>query len=230
MKIFIKILITFIIVSFKLNTVVYALNGPAVEYKITMTYLEMCETGSTASSCVNPVVLGSGDSGLIDIANTAAGAEAAQYGDTTKLKKGTVYTWIQVTLKREATIKGVVNGCYTTASEVSDATNTAKGSTNVADYGATTVHLAMVGSGNGNNNNSSANSDGSGAADPDIVTSGHEYLQWRGELTNPIVVTTRLPKVEIAFGTDTALGLVRDCSSSSTGLYASEPNVTISFQ
>ncbi len=70
-----------IIFFFFWNTSLQAVQftGEATEYGITLTYAELCETGSTVSNCVNPVVLGSGDSGTIDIANTTAGAAAASF-------------------------------------------------------------------------------------------------------------------------------------------------------
>ena len=38
----------------------------ATVYKIKMRYLELCETGSTAANCLNPLVIGTGNSGLIN--------------------------------------------------------------------------------------------------------------------------------------------------------------------
>ena len=34
--------------------------GEATAYKITMTYLELCEIGSTTANCLNPLAVGSG--------------------------------------------------------------------------------------------------------------------------------------------------------------------------
>ena len=61
-------------------------------YKITITKLELCETGSSDSSCSNPVTIYSGDSGEIDIASTTAGSSAANLGALTSATIGTVYT------------------------------------------------------------------------------------------------------------------------------------------
>ena len=70
--------------SFAIST-----TGTASAYKIKMTLLELCEEGSSASSCLNPIVIGSGESSLIDIASTSAGATAASYG---KLSKATLHS------------------------------------------------------------------------------------------------------------------------------------------
>ena len=66
--------------------------GEATVYKISMTYLQLCETGSTTASCLNPLAVGSGDSGLINIADTTAGVAAASYGDFTKVPFGKSYS------------------------------------------------------------------------------------------------------------------------------------------
>ncbi len=73
--------------SFAVNT-----TGEATVYKITMTYLELCVDGSNTSTCSDPLVVGSGDSGAIDIAATTAGAAAASYGDFAKVPFGKSYT------------------------------------------------------------------------------------------------------------------------------------------
>ena len=86
-----------------LSTKSFAVNntGEATAYKIKMRYLELCETGSTDANCLNPLVIGTGNSGLINIADTAAGATAAAYGDLTTVPIGKSYTYYQVTLERK---------------------------------------------------------------------------------------------------------------------------------
>ena len=51
--------------------------GPATEYKITIKKIELCGVGSSIAECVAPIAIFTGDSGLIDIASTTAGATAA---------------------------------------------------------------------------------------------------------------------------------------------------------
>ena len=101
MKDFKKIIFSTIFVLVLINKA-FALNttGKATEYKITMTLLELCESGSTASTCLNPIVIGTGVSPQIDIANTTAGAAAAAYGNFSSVPFGKTYTYYQVTLKR----------------------------------------------------------------------------------------------------------------------------------
>ena len=51
--------------------------GAATEYKITIYKMELCDSTSTASVCNGAVTVYDGNSGAIDIANTTAGAAAA---------------------------------------------------------------------------------------------------------------------------------------------------------
>ena len=52
----------------------HAATGLATEYKITMTKLELCETGSTTANCLNPITISPGTtSGQVDIASASAG-------------------------------------------------------------------------------------------------------------------------------------------------------------
>ena len=110
--------------------------GPATQYSINMTHLEMCETGSTETNCLNPVTIGIGDSGAIDIANTVAGATAASYGSLASIKFGASYSYMQVTMKRLISIAGSVsdgsNTCYTSASD-SSITTAVAGSVSYSD-------------------------------------------------------------------------------------------------
>mgnify|MGYP001219450883 CR=1 FL=1 len=87
-------------------------SGHAHMYKVTMRKVELC-TGSTpnssnmadAATCLNPVVIGSGDL-EVDIAAVGAGTVAASYGEPAKFPLGETYTHMRVTIDRKMTIKG----------------------------------------------------------------------------------------------------------------------------
>ena len=65
-----SILILFISI-YSVNT--FAATGAATEYGVTMTKLELCETGSTTANCLNPLTISpSGTSGVVDIASVNA--------------------------------------------------------------------------------------------------------------------------------------------------------------
>ena len=219
------------------KTFAVSATGAASVYKITMTYLQLCETGSTTANCLNPLEVGSGDSGLINIADTTAGVAAASYGDFTKLAFGKSYTYYQVTMKRAVTIKGSISDgsqtCYTASNSGNIAKNTV-GSTSSGDLAEVTMYMAMVGSGLGDEINSISAGDGSGTAQADgVVNATDEYFQYRGAFTKAIKLKTgKIPSLKLAFGTTNALGYVGStggCAatiSSSQGLYGAKPDVT----
>ena len=93
-------LIVFILLFSSFNA--FAATGPATEYKVTMTKIELCETGSTTANCLNALTISpTGTSGAVDIAAVDAGATAGSYGNIAKAKIGTVYTYIQITMSRQ---------------------------------------------------------------------------------------------------------------------------------
>ena len=69
--------------------------GAATEYLITMTKVEICETGSTISNCLNPIEITVNDGASADIASVAAGETAATVADFSKAPVGKSYTHIQ---------------------------------------------------------------------------------------------------------------------------------------
>ena len=105
MKNLIKSIFIFYILFYSVNS--FAATGAATEYKVTMTKLELCETGSTTANCLNPLTISpSGTSGVVDIASVSAGATAGSYGNIAKAKIGTLYTYIQITMSRQFSITG----------------------------------------------------------------------------------------------------------------------------
>ena len=211
--------------------------GEATSYKITMTYLELCADGSSSASCSDPLVVGSGDSGAIDIAATTAGVAAASYGDFTKLPFGKSYTYYQVTMKREVTIKGSLsdgtNTCYTSANN-GDISKNVAGSTTEGDLTEITAYSAMTVNGLGDEINSISAGDGTGTAqDAGTVDDDDEFFQFRGAFTQEIVLKPgKIPTLELAFGTSSALAYKGDSGGCETtadeqqGLYGGKPDVT----
>ena len=222
-----------------------ALNGEATTYRITMTLLELCETGSTDSNCLNPVTIGSGVSDEIDIASTTAGAAAASYGNLNKAKIGTTYTYMQITMKRAFTVAGTVtsgsDSCSTIASSTATiAKNGIGAATSVAVAGTYYAGIPEYAS-HGDEMNSTSAGDGTGtSADAGKVEDDHEYFEWREKLTNSLVLKGgRIPTAKVAFGTTTALGyleqagMATDCTEAAAanqGFYAAAPDVSVTFE
>jgi len=219
------------------KTFAVSTTGAASVYKITMTYLQLCETGSTTASCSNPLTVGSGDSGLINIADTAAGVAAASYGDFTKVPFGKTYSHYQVTMKRAVKIKGSVsdgtNTCYT-VSDSGDISKNVVGSTSSGDEAEITAYMAMTISGLGDEINSVSAGDGTGTAqDAGTVDDDDEYFQYRGAFTKAITLKKgKIPTLKLAFGTSSALayeGSDGGCAATiaqNQGLYGGKPDVT----
>ena len=219
------------------KTFAVSTTGAASVYKITMTYLQLCETGSTTANCLNPLTVGSGDSGLINIADTAAGVAAASYGDFTKVPFGKTYSHYQVTMKRAVQIKGSVsdgsNTCYT-VSNSGDISKNVVGSTSSGDEAEITAYMAMTISGLGDEINSVSAGDGTGTAQTaGTVDDDDEYFQYRGAFTKSITLKKgKIPTLKLAFGTSSALayeGSSGGCTATiaqNQGLYGGKPDVT----
>ena len=200
MKLFRIIIITFLFSLFLISEVysaTYNATTSASTYKITITRIELCETGSTTASCSNPVAIyDGGDSGVIDIASTEAGATAASLGNLNKATIGTSYTYMQVTMKRLVTISGggtalstSGQACYTNGT-AGTATTGALGSVTDTDEADTVVYMGVPGSSGGNDNtNSTTAGDGTGTdSDTGAFDSGDEYMEWRGALAETFVL------------------------------------------
>ena len=116
----------------------------------------MCDNSSTASACNNAVTIFDGNSGAIDIASTTAGVAAASLGNASAAKFGTSYTYLQITMGRDFTVKGsAADGsgttCYTKSGEAGAAGTLAKGTTTAGSVASTTLYAAMVGADVGDN-------------------------------------------------------------------------------
>ena len=218
-----------------------AATGAATEYKITIYKIELCDSSSTASACNNAVTIFDGDSGAIDIANTTAGVAAASLGNASAAKFGTSYTYLQITMGRAFTVKGsAADGsgttCYTKSGEAGAAGTLAKGTTTAGSVASTTLYAAMVGTSVGDNlTGLSSLTDTTGVAG--TIASDDEYFQYRQELANTFtMIKGNIPSITVAFGTSAAVGAIDDMGDScetvgaAKGLYAAEPDVTVTIK
>ena len=214
--------------------------GPATEYKITIYKIELCDSTSTASACNGAVTVYDGNSGAIDIANTSAGAAAASLGNASAAKFGTSYSYLQITMSRAYTVKGSAedsagNTCYTVGSETGAKGSNAQGTNASGSEASTTLYAAMVGTSVGDNlTGLSSLTDTTGVAS--TTASDDEYFQYRQQLASTFtMVPGNIPSVTVAFGTTNAVGAIgnmtSNCNSSGAakGLYAAEPDVTVTI-
>ena len=207
----IKTFLISIIFTFIFYGNVVAGTGEATEYKITIYKIELCDSSSTASACNGAVTIFNGDSGSIDIANTSAGAAAASLGNASAATFGTAYTYLQITMGRNFTVKGsAADGsgttCYTKSGEAGAAGTLAKGTTTAGSVASTTLYAAMVGTSVGDNlTGLSSLTDTTGVAS--TIASDDEYFQYRQELSSTFtMVQGNIPSITVAFGTDNAVG------------------------
>lgn len=236
-----KVFLSILFILF-FNTISKAVNfeGPATQYSIVMTHLEMCETGSTDAVCLNPVTIGTGESGSIDIANTAAGAAAASYGSLSSVKFGKSYSYMQVIMKRQITIAGTVsdgsNTCRTDGNNGDISKNVAGKTSGTAST--ITLYIGDTTSNNGDNVNSVSAGDGTGTAQAvGTINDTDEFVQFRGPLVSPVVIKPgQIPTMTIAFGTSEALGYAGSsggCAAAAgetQGLFGASPDVTITIK
>ena len=236
-------------IFFQANLFAAVTLGPATEYKITIKKIELCGVGSSISECVGPITIFSGNSGLIDIASTTAGATAASLGDVSAAPLGASYSVIQVTMDRKVTLKGTVtvgsNTCSTIASNASSQILNGKGTHDTTADEASGVYYMGEALGTDMGTGDAMNfiaADGSVSADDNnsLADPGNVDVMYRKVLTAPVTITLgKLPTVKIAFGATAAIGwgygaagTSGHCedSSDATGLYGAEPSVIITFQ
>ena len=244
-----KKLLYIFLITFLFNNYAYSGSGDATEYKITIYKIELCETGSTVANCLNPVTLYEGDSGTIDIANTAAGAQAAALGNPGNATLGTTYNVVQTTMNRAMTVKGYVatgdDSCSTVASNGS--TKAKNGLGDHADGGtpdtpvagiyyageAGTADLDVSGAWN------AVSTSGTVDTDDDDNSGNLQRLQWRNVLTAPVTITLgKTPTITLAFDADGTIGFAgniataahcTNTANATTGLFVMNPKVTVTI-
>lgn len=234
----IKTFLISIIFTFIFYGNVVAGTGEATEYKINIYKIELCDSTSTASVCNGAVTVFDGNSGDIDIANTTAGAAAASLGNASAAKFGTAYTYLQITMGRDFTVKGSAaddsgTTCYTKSD--GSAGTLAKGSEDSGDEASATLYAAMVGTSVGDNlTGLQTLTDTTGVAS--TIENNDEFFQYRQELASTFIMEPgNIPSVSIAFGTSAAVGAIDDMGDScetvgaAKGLYAAEPDVTVTI-
>ena len=245
MKLFYKILFLSLLFLPKVN----AGTGPASEYKITMTLLELCDSTSSLTACNNPVVISSGSSGVVDIAGTTAGEAAASYGSLSTVPIGTTFTHMQITMNRSITATGSANDthstpdqCFTNGSAATTGADTTNASGHASTASSAVLFIGYIGTVNGDATNSATAGDGTGTSRAATrVTTGDDFVEHRVELTNPLTIKAgQFPTVKIAFGTSNAIGAQGDMSAggggacsagtATIGLFGAAPDVTITFE
>ena len=222
--------ITFII-GFSLN--VYAATGAASVYKITISKVELCETGSTLSNCLNPIdiTIGGGVAD-VDIAAVTAGTSAGTVADFSKAIPGKTYTYLQAVISRSMKIKGSVASCYTKNDGVAGTANGyATGTTTAGQEAEVTLLVPEFVNPTDFSALEGSNSTGTSVQIPGTVTSSDTHIRARQVLTTPYTAKAGIsPTVFLAY--DTSAGIMNNaetCGSAQT-LSAAPPAQTITIQ
>ena len=240
---FLKLFTIFYILS--LASVLAVTDTPSV-YKITLKKVEICESGSSDTSCSNGVVIGEG-SKEIDIASVTAGVAAGTFGSAAKILSGKTYTYMQVIISRIIKIKGTGttwkadNTCYTNLSDTSSSTtrpglgtatagNLAEqsvyiphsGTWTMNGGGTTTITMTNVVSGHLSTTNTTQSAG--------TVDSGDDQIKYRMKLTSPFTAgIDKFPTIKIAFDVANAAYFING-GGDNCEIWPGEPSVSVTFQ
>ena len=228
MKNNIKILIISIVFSFTfIQNSSAATFGPATEYEVEIREVALCETGSTISNCLNPVVISSSVRSM-DIAAVASGESAGSIGSLSKATLGVKYTFIQVLMKRSMQVTGTDSLCNTAASGTLTDFAVGHGS-NAAASVVLFVPPSSDVTHTGGHMNGYDLSDGSVSA-ANTIADDDDYIHFRKIISGGLTLTSGvIPSLKIEFDVSRA---VQGNSSTCTNavMNAAEPVMTISFQ
>ena len=208
--------------------------GAATQLVVTMTKVELCESGSTISNCLNPIDITIGSGASADIASVAAGETAATVADFSKATLGKSYTHIQTVMSRAMTITGKagtggkcttkagVNGSLSSAGAVGALNGTPGSATLYVPFFSANANYTMM---------EGSDADGANLAPNSSVRAADTHFRSRNALTNTYTpVAGSSPTVFVAFDTSIAVNELDDSSCTNAGLQAAPPTVTITVQ
>ena len=224
-----------IIFSILVSSNVFAAKGPATKYEITMTKVELCENGSTDSSCLTPVTVSPTGTKVSDIASVDAGASAGSFGSLSSLTAGKSYSYIQVTMNRLFTVAGTTSaGCATNSGATAGGLN-AYGVGQTATIGTSQVLSVPNSIGPGgmgatlpNTINGAADANGDTVSAASVITKTDSHMQFRIKLTELFIMKPgNIPSLTIAFGTEQAVESQGTCTNAV--MNAAEPSVSVTI-
>ena len=177
----------------------------ATTFKNTVHAMQLCESGSSLTNCVNPATIGNSTAGkTMDL---SVRGSAHSFGNAGLIPPGITYTHGQVILSRTFTISGtVVTSSDTCKTGTAGAgTKTAGGATNT---GAVAAQVLMVPNSEDmttSMNSTSAIVDGTDA-DPANVEAAHDFVKFRWVLSKPLTVKPgQIPTMTMTFDLSEAL-------------------------
>ena len=232
------IIIFSLFLALNITSVAKSGTGEAESYINTIHSIMLCGAGSTATSCANPVILGSDTSGTtFDLSSISAGASAGSLGNLGVATPGSTFAYMQVIMSKTFTIKGTgLNTastpatCYTAANSGNGTATTgatqAIGSTSSSDYASQAIKVADNATLDSNMRGTN-NLDGTTSGDASNGNSGtNTYMAFIAELTSPFTAKAgSIPQMKIAFDLSAATNFpAANCTVS-----PASPSVTVTF-
>lgn len=224
----------------------YAVNVTPTSYINKIYSVMLCGAGSSLTSCVNPVILGSVAEGKsFDLSSVAAGASAGGMGSLATVPYGTTFSFFQVILDRNFTVvaegsDGTRNCVTAPASGDGTASNDitpALGTPKTSDGTASDNALAQVikipnGATLDTNMNGTDVIDGSVSAkeEPpgDAIDADTTFIKFRVALATPFTLKPgKMPNVQVAFSLANAVNF--DNTGGTCLVSPNAPTVAITF-
>ena len=177
----------------------------ATTFKNTVHAMQLCESGSSLTNCVNPTTIGNSTAGkTMDL---SVRGSAHSFGNAGLIPPGITYTHGQVILSRTFTISGtVVTSAATCKTGGTAGTKSTGGATSNA--GAVAAQVLMVPNSEDmttSMNSTSAIVDGTDA-DPANVEAAHDFVKFRWVLSKPLTVKPgQIPTMTMTFDLSEAL-------------------------
>ena len=205
----------------------------ATTFKNTVHAMQLCESGSSLTNCVNPTTIGNSTAGkTMDL---SVRGSAHSFGNAGLIPPGITYTHGQVILSRTFTISGtVVTSAATCKTGGTAGTKTAGGATNNAAEAAQVLMVPNSEDMTTSMNSTSAIVDGTDA-DPANVEAAHDFVKFRWVLSKPLTVKPgQIPTMTMTFDLSEALefndGGSGDGACDGNDFYPGAPVVTNTFE
>ena len=197
-------LILALLISTINSSVAELVKAEATTFKNTVHAMQLCESGSSLTNCVNPATIGDSTAGkTMDL---SVRGSAHSFGNAGLIPPGITYTHGQVILSRTFTISGTVETSAETCKTGGDAGTKSTGGTSDAD--AVAAQVLMVPNSEDmttSMNSTSAIVDGTDA-DPANVEAAHDFVKFRWVLSKPLTVKPgQIPTMTMTFDLSEAL-------------------------
>ena len=205
----------------------------ATTFKNTVHAMQLCESGSSLTNCVNPTTIGNSTAGkTMDL---SVRGSAHSFGNAGLIPPGITYTHGQVILSRTFTISGSAETSAETCNTGGDAGTKSTGGK--SDNGTVAEQVLMVPNSEDmttSMNSTSAIVDGTDA-DPANVEAAHDFVKFRWVLSKPLTVKPgQIPTMTMTFDLSEALefndGGSGNGACDGNDFYPGAPAITNTFE